>query len=127
MTEDRISELQDRAIEIFHLNIQRKQPDKKGTWRTITESWCLSHWSSQRRERKRAGLNKFSEKYGWKHPKFDDTNLQVQEAMRITHTINPKKFTSGCIKIKLLKTKDKEENLKATREEGHITSRETWI
>ena len=48
-------------------------------------------------------------------------NTQVQEAQRVPHRINPRRNTQRHIVIKLIKIKDKEKILKATREKQQIT------
>lgn len=42
-----------------------------------------------------------------------DTNQQIQKAEQTQHIVNTKKSIPKCIIVKLLKTKDKEEKLKA--------------
>ena len=46
---------------------------------------------------------------------------QVQEALRVTYRINPRRNTLRYILIKLTKIKDKEKMLKATRDKQQIT------
>ena len=50
-----------------------------------------------------------------------ETLIQVQEAQRVPHTINPRRNTLRHTLIKLTKIKDKEKILKATREKQQIT------
>ena len=50
---------------------------------------------------------------------------QVQEAQRVPHRIKPRRNTPRHIVIKLMKTKDKDEILKATRETQQITYKGT--
>ena len=52
---------------------------------------------------------------------------QVQETQRIPGRINPRRNTLRHIVIKLMKTKDKDEILKATREKWQITYKGTLI
>ena len=52
---------------------------------------------------------------------------QVQETQRIPGRINPRRNTPRHIVIKLMKTKDKDEILKATREKQQITYKGTPI
>lgn len=44
-------------------------------------------------------------------------NLQIQEAKQTSNRTNQKKTTSRCMTIKLLKIKDKEQNLKSIQRE----------
>ena len=50
---------------------------------------------------------------------------QVQEAQRVRGRINPRRNIPRYIVIKLMKTKDKDEILKATRETQQITYKGT--
>ena len=52
---------------------------------------------------------------------------QDQEAQRVPGRINPRRNTPRHIKIKLIKIKDKEKILKATREKQQITYKGTPI
>ena len=56
-----------------------------------------------------------------------ETATQVQEAQRVPGRINPKRNTLRHIVIKLIKIKDKEKLLKATREKQQITYKGTPI
>ena len=52
---------------------------------------------------------------------------QVQEAQRVPYRINPRRNTPRHMVMNLAKIKDKEKLLKAAREKGQITYKETPI
>ena len=52
---------------------------------------------------------------------------QIQEAQRVPHKINPRRNTPRHIRIKLTKTKDKENILKAAKEKKQTTYKGTPI
>ena len=54
-----------------------------------------------------------------------ETDIQVQEAQRISNTVNTNRPTPRHIIIKMAKDKDKERVLKATREKESVTGEPT--
>ena len=75
----------------------------------------------KRRERKKGPEKKFEDITVEKFPKLGKkTVIQVQEAQRVQHRINPKRNTSIQIVIKITKIKYIEKILKAAREKQQI-------
>lgn len=111
--EERISELEDRTIEITQSGKQKLDPPKSeseqswGTSGTITKALIFVLSKSQNNSEE---LKKNSKNNGWKLSKFGKTNLEIQEAEQI------KKATCRHIIINLLKTKEQQQkNLKSSQ------------
>ena len=75
-------------------------------------------------EREKGPENIFEEIITENFPNMGKEKLtQVQEALRVTYRINPRRNTLRYILIKLTKIKDKEKMLKATREKQQIRNK----
>ena len=79
------------------------------------------HYSGPRRKGEK-GLEKiFKEIIAENFPNMrKEIVTQVQEAQRVPCTINSRRNMQRCILIKLIKIKDKEKTLKATREKQQL-------
>lgn len=132
MTEDWISELEDRARISPIWTTEKKQAKEKmnrviGTCGTITgDNVCLI--KTQRKRRMKVELKNIWRNNSENIPNWaKNINLQIHEAKQIQNCINSKKFTARHTIIKLLNTKEKEKVLKEVRGLWHITYRGTWI
>ena len=128
LAEDRISEVEDRMIEI-------NEPErKKGKIIKRNEENFMDLWDNvkhpniriigvQEEEDKKKGHEKILEEIVIENfPKMrKETVTQVQETERVPNRINPRQNTLRHILIKLTKIKHKEKILKVTREKQQIT------
>ena len=128
--EERISELEDKMVEIT-AEEQNKEKRMKRIQGNLRDLWDNTKCTNIRiigvpeEEQK----NKGSEKIFKEHilENFLNTRkeivTQVQEAQRVPYRINPRRNTPRHILIKLTKIKFKEKILKAAREKQKITYR----
>ena len=128
LAEDRISEVEDRMIEI-------NEPErKKGKIIKRNEENFMDLWDNvkhpniriigvQEEEDKKKGHEKILEDIVIENfPKMrKETVTQVQETERVPNRINPRQNTLRHILIKLTKIKHKEKILKVSREKQQIT------
>ena len=119
--EEQISELEDTMVEItapeqnMETRMQRNEDSLRDLWDNIkcTNIHIIGVPEGEERER---GLEKiFEDMTAENFPNVGKVN-QVQKAHRVPGRINPRRNTLRHIVIKMMKIKDKDKILKATRE-----------
>ena len=129
--EERISELEDKMVEITTAEQNKEEGMKKKNEDTIKDLWDnIKHTNIHiigvpeggEREREK-GLEKiFEDIIAENFPNMEkEIVTQVQEAQRVRGRSNPRRNVPRHIVIKLTKIKDKGKILKATREKQQIT------
>uniref|UniRef100_A0A8C3W7L9 Transposase n=1 Tax=Catagonus wagneri TaxID=51154 RepID=A0A8C3W7L9_9CETA len=121
-TEERISMVEDRLVEIT--NAEEKRDERlKGNELSLREG-C----QRKKREREKGTEKIFEEIIAENFPNMGKEPLtQIQEAQRVPYKINPRRNTPRHILIKMTKIKDKEKILKAAREKKQMTYKGTSI
>jgi len=129
---DRISEVEDRMVEINEAEWEKKKK-KKRTKRNednLSDLWkdnvkCPNIWIIRvpEEENKNKGQEEILEEIIVENfPKTgEEIANQVQETQRVPNTINPRWNSQRHILIKLMKIKHKEQISKAAREKQQIT------
>ena len=125
--EDRISEVEDRMVEINETErkketrMKRNEDNLRDLWDNVKHPniWIIG----VPEEDKKKGHEKILEEIILENfPKiWKEIPTQVQESQRVQNRINPKWNTPRHILIKLMKIKHKEKILKAARENQQIT------
>ena len=121
-TEEWISELEDRVVEITEADQKKEKRIKRNedSLRDLCDDKCTNVCIIgvlEGEERKKGVENIFEDIIAENFPNpGKKTDIQVQEAQRVSNKINPKRTTPRYIVIKTAKIKDKERLLKASRE-----------
>ena len=128
MAEDRISEVEDRMIEISETErkkekqIKRNEDNLRDLWDNVK---CPNIWIiavPEEEDEKKDHEKILEEIIVENFPKMGKEIItQVQETQRVPNRINPRRNTPRHILIKLTKTKHKEQMLKAAKEKQQIT------
>ena len=132
--EERISEVEDRLVEIMDAE-QKREKRLKRNEESLRELWDnIKHTNiriigvPEGEEREKETEKIFQEIIAENFPHMGKEPLiQIQEAQQVPYKINPRRNTSRHIVIKLTKIKDKEKILKAAREKKEITYKGTLI
>jgi hypothetical protein len=127
-TEEWISDLEDRMIEMIETE-QNKEKKNKKKWgqsqRLLGQYWAYhleKYRDPRRRRRKKKEFEKIFEIIVKNFSKVGkEIVTQVKEAQRVPYQINPRRNMPRHILIKLMKIKHKEQILKAERQKQQIT------
>ena len=131
--EDRISEVEDRMVEINESErkkekwIKRNEDNLRDLWDSVKSPniWIIG---VPEEEEKKRDHEKILEIIAENFPKMGKEIItQVQETQRVPNRINPRQNTPRHILIKLTNIKHKEQILKAAREKQQITHKGTPI
>ena len=119
--EERISDLEDKIVEITTAEPNKEKRmtriEDKHLWDNIQCTNICIIGVPEGEEREKGQEKIFKGIIDEQFPNMGkEIATQVQEAQRVPYMINPRKNTPRHILIKLAKTKEKEELLKATRE-----------
>uniref|UniRef100_A0A8D1RM74 L1 transposable element RRM domain-containing protein n=1 Tax=Sus scrofa TaxID=9823 RepID=A0A8D1RM74_PIG len=124
--EERISDLEDRIVEIIQSGQQTENQMKKHE-SNIRDLWDNIKWANlciigipEIDEKEKGIENIFEEIMSENFPNLKETDIKIQEAQRIPNMLNPNRPTPRRITIKTAKVKDKERILKAAREKQSI-------
>ena len=126
--ENRISEVQDRMVEIYEADrkkekrIKRNEDNLRDIWDNV-KHLNIQNMGVPEEEHKMKGHEKILEEIiVEKFPKMGkEIATQFKETQRVSNRINPMQNTHRHILIKLTKIKHKEQILKAAREKQQIT------
>ena len=132
--EERISDLEDRMVEITAAE-QNKEKRMKRNEDSLRDLWDKIKCNNihiigvpEGEEREKGPEKIFEEIIVENFPNMGkEIATQVEEAQRVPGRINPRRNTPRHIVIKLTKSKDREKLLKATREKRQITYKGTPI
>ena len=131
--EERISDLEDRIMEITQSGQQTENQIKKQE-SNIRDLWNNIKWANlciivipEGVEKDKRMENIFEEIIDGNLPNLKDTELKIQEAQRAPNKLNPNRPTPRHIIIKMAKVSDKERILKAAREKQNVTYKGTPI
>ena len=129
-----MSELEDRMVEITATEqnkenrMKRNEESLRDIWDNIKHTNICIIGVPEGEEREKGPEKIFEEIATENFPNMGKEIVsQDQEAQRVPGRINPRRNTPRHIKIKLIKIKDKEKILKATREKQQITYKGTPI
>ena len=131
--EERISDMEDRIMEITQSGQQTENRIKK-LKSNIRDLWDNIKWANlciigiPEGEEKEKGIeNIFEEIMAENFPNQKETDSKIQEAQRAPNKFNPNRTTQTHIIIKMAKVKDKERILKAAREKQNVNYKGTPI
>ena len=112
-TEEQISDLEDRIMEITQSGQQTENQMKKYE-SNIRDLWDKIKWANlciigipERREKEKGTENIFEKIMPENFPNLKDTDIKIQEAQRAPNKLNPNRPTPRHIIIKMAKVKDK--------------------
>ena len=127
-TEDRISEVEDRMVEINESErikekrIKRNDDKLRDLWENVKYTNIRIIGVPEEEDKKKDQEKILEEIIVENFPKVGKEIItQVQETQRVPNRINPRQNTPRYILIKLTKVKHKEQILKAAREKQQIT------
>ena len=122
--EERISDLEDRIMEITQSGQQTENQMKKhesnirDLWDNIKQANLCIIGIPEGKEKEKGIENIFEEIMAENFPNLKDTDIKIQEAQRAPNKLNPNRPTPRHIIIKM--TKVKEKILKAAREKKSV-------
>ena len=126
--EDRISEVEDRMVEINESErkkekrIKRNEDNLRDLWDNVKRLNILIIGVPEEEDKKKGHKEIFEETIVENFPKMGKEKVtQVQETHRVPNRTNPRQNTTRHILIKLTKIKHNEQILKAAREKQLIT------
>uniref|UniRef100_A0A8D0UVT9 L1 transposable element RRM domain-containing protein n=1 Tax=Sus scrofa TaxID=9823 RepID=A0A8D0UVT9_PIG len=131
--EERISDMEDRIMEITQSGQQTENQIKKQE-SNIRDLWDNTKWANLRIigipegvEKDKEMENIFEEIITGNFPNLKDTDFKIQEAQKTPKKLNPNRPTTRHIIIKKAKVSDKERILKVAREKQNVTYKGTHI
>lgn len=124
MEEEKVNEL--KSTESIQIEEQRRVRGKMIIKWTESQDLSMYKWNPQRKREKKWGWKKYLKKSWWKFFNFDERHkFTVSWSSATPIRINIKKVSPKFIIVKVLKTKNKKQILKAEKNDTYI--REHWF